>query len=489
MKKKKRLKQHILDAMRNITLTIDEAIDYVAYPVIERAIVEPLLKVIPEREIEPEQIKDEMKRILMSFVEPARKHKAPLPVALLVLGGILISALPQVFSAFLNPLLQSTIGHGANVLFRPTLLDPQQVLEAYRRGIISDKATRDRLLAYYGLSTMLIDILDKLQWYIPTPPDIIRFGVREVYNEEVAKKFRMDEGFDELVRNAKKDMDAAALSEETMRKYWRAHWELPSAQMGFEMFHRGIISYDELKLLLKTLDIMPFWQDKLIQLSYIVPTRVDLRRMHKLKLISDEELTQYYMKLGYSREDAEKLTKFTIEYNKNPEWTERTLEDEILFEYRNKAKSEIIQAYKTLLIDENTAREQLRAIGLKDEAIEYEIAFAEYDRRREIINDYISVLTSKYVKGLIDEVTLRNKLSELNLPSFYVDHIVTIANIKALDKPQTPSKSDILDWFKKGIIDERTTRNMLSGLGYANEYIDLYIKEIQLEKQRKEAKK
>ncbi|MEM1561274.1 MAG: hypothetical protein QXN35_06945, partial [Ignisphaera sp.] len=102
---------------------------------------------------------------------------------------------------------------------------------------------------------------------------------------------------------------------------------------------------------------------------------------------------------------------------------------------------------------------------------------------------YVSALTSRYQKGIIDENTIRSKLSELNLPSSYIEHIVTIANIKALDKPLTPSKTDILDWYKKDLIDEKQTYMLLSGLGYADEYVKLYIQEANIDKAKKKGGK
>ncbi|GAH93918.1 unnamed protein product, partial [marine sediment metagenome] len=41
------------------------------------------------------------------------------------------------------------------------------------------------------------------------------------------------------------------------------HWSLPSPSQGFEMLHRGVIDEAELNMLLRALDIMPFWREKL----------------------------------------------------------------------------------------------------------------------------------------------------------------------------------------------------------------------------------
>jgi len=473
----KRLKKTILDAMSSVVMTIDEVIDTLAYPLIEKGFIEPMMKTIPEREIEPDRIRDEIRRILDVWLRPIEKQKAPLPVALVIIGGILFVVGQQVFQTLLQPMLTSWFGHAANMAFRPTLLSPSEILEAHRRGIIPDRETRDRFLAYYGISTFLIGVLDQLQWYVPSAADVIRFGVREVYTPEVVKRFQMDEGFDEIVKVAERDLRAAGLDTETFRKYWRAHWELPSFTQGVEMFRRGIITYDDLKLLLRTLDVMPFWQDKLIQLSYEIPTRVDIRRMHKLGLISDEELVSYYRKLGYTEEDAQKLAEFTIIYNQDPEWTERTGQDEILREYREKARKEVVQAYIDGIVTEEQARDELREIGLVEEAIEYEISLAKYDRAKKLFSSVVSALGTAYRRGLVSESEVYEKLGAFNLPSQYIAHLIDVWNIQAMEKPKEPTKTDIIDWFKKELIDEDTAKKLLLGLGYEMKYVELYIAE------------
>ncbi|GAH07016.1 unnamed protein product, partial [marine sediment metagenome] len=58
------------------------------------------------------------------------------------------------------------------------------------------------------------------------------------------------------------------LSKEWSQRYWAAHWSLPSASQGFEMLHRGIINQSDLNMLLRALDVMPFWREKLTGIAY-----------------------------------------------------------------------------------------------------------------------------------------------------------------------------------------------------------------------------
>ncbi|GAH81991.1 unnamed protein product, partial [marine sediment metagenome] len=105
------------------------------------------------------------------------------------------------------------------------------------------------------------------------------------------------------------------ISEYWAQKYWYAHWDTPSITQGFEMLHRGFIDRKELDDLFRTVEIPPFWRDKLTAIAFNPFTRVDVRRMHKAGVLTDDELVTAYMDVGYNADKAAKMTEFTILYN------------------------------------------------------------------------------------------------------------------------------------------------------------------------------
>ncbi|GAJ06864.1 unnamed protein product, partial [marine sediment metagenome] len=116
-----------------------------------------------------------------------------------------------------------------------------------------------------GFPPEISEALQKLTVVMPTPTDLVRFGVREVFSPEIAKKFRQYEDFP---KDIMKWADQIGMTQELMEMYWASHWDLPSPGQGFDMYHRRIISYEELGVLLRAKDVMPFWRDKLIQISH-----------------------------------------------------------------------------------------------------------------------------------------------------------------------------------------------------------------------------
>ncbi|GAG78096.1 unnamed protein product, partial [marine sediment metagenome] len=86
----------------------------------------------------------------------------------------------------------------------------------------------------------------------------------------------------------------------------------PSPQQGFDMLHRGVISDDELNMLLRALDVMPFWRDKLTQIAFRPLTRVDVRRMYKQGVLTETEVYESYLIAGYNEQNAERMAEFTV---------------------------------------------------------------------------------------------------------------------------------------------------------------------------------
>jgi len=139
--------------------------------------------------------------------------------------------------------------------------------------------------------------------------DLITMSVREVFSPDIAQKFGQFEDFPaDFATYAKQQ----GVSDEWAKRYWAAHWVLPSITMAFDMLHRGVIDQATINQLLRAQDIMPFWRDKITAISYNPYTRVDVRRMHKAGVLSEDEVLTAYKDLGYDDVKALKMTDFTL---------------------------------------------------------------------------------------------------------------------------------------------------------------------------------
>ncbi len=216
------------------------------------------------------------------------------------------------------------------------------------------------------------NVYKELAQQIPPVADIITMAVREAFTPSIAARFGQYEGLpSEFVEWVGKK----GLTREWAERYWAAHWSLPSPSQGFEMLHRGIIGRDDLSLLLRALDIMPFWRDKLIEMAYTPFTRVDIRRMFNSGVLTETEVTDAYKAIGYNDFNADKLTAFTVKLKEAAE--ERAVARE------EKAATEKVHTWtgaQTLkfltmgLISRERAQTEFRLIGYNEERINVYLA-------------------------------------------------------------------------------------------------------------------
>lgn len=208
----------------------------------------------------------------------------------------------------------------------------------------------------------------ELAYQIPPVADIITMAVREAFTPEIAARFGQYQDLPpEFVTWAGKK----GLSEEWATRYWAAHWSLPSPQQGFEMLHRGVIDRNDLSLLLRALDVMPYWRDKLMQISYNPLTRIDVRRMYNLKVLTRDEVTQAYREIGYNETNAERLTVFTVELRKRAEERLRKQEERAAEAAdRLWTPAQTVGFLKKGLIDKERAIAELQLLEFNDERID-----------------------------------------------------------------------------------------------------------------------
>lgn len=133
------------------------------------------------------------------------------------------------------------------------------------------------------------------QAQIPGTGDLIRFLVREVFNPERRPELRSDDDLSQLYPF----MRQQGFSDFWTDSQWAAHWNLPSATQLNEMVHRGVIPMSEWERQTRFNDVVPEaipWLQKVIYSPF---TRVDLRRMADLGILTDAELLQGYADIGY----------------------------------------------------------------------------------------------------------------------------------------------------------------------------------------------
>ena len=258
------------------------------------------------------------------------------------------------------------------------------------------------ILAKQGFSDTLITAMRENGKFYPGAQDFIRFATRDTFREDIVSKYGYDNEYPA-------DIDAYAskggVSPFWMKHYWRAHWNLPSVNMGYEMLHRDKINMDEMKTLLKIGDMAPWWTQKLIDISYSPYTRVDTRRLYTDGLLTRDEVKRNYLDIGYDEQHAEKLTA----------WTCKGVSGEKKEQVKQLSEASLMRAYKFGQKNAADLSTALKSLGYDDIEIKELIAIADYANYESELKAEYKILKAEYLAGIVDEGGISVRLGELKL--------------------------------------------------------------------------
>jgi len=280
------------------------------------------------------------------------------------------------------------------------LLGVGELISAWFRGTVSEPDLEGRLGAL-GYADTDIALIKTTARPIPGAPDLVRMGLREAFRDDIAAQWSYDEDFPAPLGTW---MEKLGYNPEWATYYWRAHWSLPSLSQGFEMFQRRVIDRDTLQTLLRVSDIPNFWREKLTAISYNPLTRVDVRRMYGLGVLDRDGVYQSYLDTGYSPENAEAMTEFTLLYE-NPDGSSK------LDDYKELTRSVITQAYRKGVISRDQAVTRLMGLEYTQEDIDILLSIADWQRDIADAPDYMDEY-QRDIKAIIEKAYAARIMSE-----------------------------------------------------------------------------
>ncbi|KKM88413.1 hypothetical protein LCGC14_1259100, partial [marine sediment metagenome] len=251
------------------------------------------------------------------------------------------------------------------------------------------------------------------------------------------------------------------ISQAWAEKYWIAHWDQPSILQGFEMLHRGVIDNATLDMLFRAIEMPSFWREKLTKIAYSPFTRVDVRRMHNMGVLSDEELIRSYMDIGYDIEKAAKMTDFTIRYNYETDM--------------HLTRGAILESYRENMITHFEAKELLTAQDYSDELSEFYLELENLSRDKKLRDQQINNIRDQFLLRQITASMARDQLNRLDLRGEKVDLLMETWALDEYKYASIPSKSDLDSFLNKGIIDVGRYRTYMVRHGFTNLMIDWYL--------------
>jgi len=295
--------------------------------------------------------------------------------------------------------------------------------------------------------------------FLPTPGDVIRWAVREAFYEDYVKKYGLDAEYPGKLEEYGAKLGMASTE---LHYFWRSHWELPSTYQGFEMLHRNIITSEDLDKLFMANDIMPFWRDKLMGISYKPYTRVDIRRMFKGGNLDKEGVMRGYLDGGYDEEHATNLTNWTV--------------GDVMAKERDLTRATIENLYKEGQIRREEAAQYLIGLRYDEDEAEYMLILVDLKLADELEKELIRLWTEQFKLNEIDIKGFESNLGTLTITVDKRARLVAKAKRVELSFITKPPKGDLITWFSNDIITGDKFKEEMRGLGYSENAIGNYVK-------------
>lgn len=365
--------------------------------------------------------------------------------------------------------------------------------EYLRNTFIFNKNVDEMKLQLSSLGIREDDINVMMENYlggIPPVQDLIRFMVRDTFSP-IAETFGQFEEFPEKIMDY---WAAQPLDNIWARHYWAAHWELPSIQQVFEMFHRrkegsnnSVVDRDQLVAFLKAKDIMPYWRDKLLEISYTPVTRVDIRRLFNMGLWSERQVFNAYKDIGYNDTNAEALTKFTIHSNDESDITThkaiRKLQEDL-----------VDKAYSREVINEQEAIERLVAIGVNRDESNIRVSSWKFDRdtqhlysRKQADRDNIvNTLKKDYEERTITRSYILATLEAIGYSATDAEELIKYSDIRANLTLKNKMVDNIRALYVKHRLEVQEAVQRLTAIGSTQQEIEYLLRDFDVEREKKD---
>ena len=338
------------------------------------------------------------------------------------------------------------------------LYSEQYVRALYFRGALTIEEANNRL-SELGFTPERIEELKQGWPSLPGIQDLVMMQAKEAFEPDQISKFGLGaEAPADIYEWTRKQ----GLADEWTDKYWISHWQHASYAQVMEMLHRGYISIDDVYEWYRLVEIPPYWRELLTKIAYSPYTRVDVRRMHDMGVLGDEELIQSMKDIGYDQEHAEKMAEFYKKYNQGAA--------------KELSRTDIEKAYEDGDLTYVQAVGILVAIGYDEAIADFYLSRIELEKERAKRLERIELTKEKFLSNLITEVKARNLLVSYGVEISRINELLDRWAVQIIKNAKLPSKTDLDKFVRAKVIDRDGYIVEMMKLGYSEYYIDLYWK-------------
>lgn len=213
---------------------------------------------------------------------------------------------------------------------------------------------------------------------IPSPSELITMVVREAFDPrfvtpapEIFAKYMELQGF----------------SKEWSDRFWTAHWRWVPNETAIDMFHRGIISMEDLQRTFIINDVHPQTLEWWTKYIYRLPNRVEARIMGRFGLLTQEQMDRILKAEGIDPEFIPALRTMIFEYH--------------LGSVQTKIESFAISAYEDGMISAEVFRQWMTVARFPESVIALAQQLADYKRNVAIRQEKRKLIKTWAKKGYL----------------------------------------------------------------------------------------
>jgi len=353
-------------------------------------------------------------------------------------------------------------------------------IELYMRGSIKFPDLTVELRKYGFLNDDDIVKLVTLRQQMPGLSDIIRFMVRDTENAKVVQDGKLDLGFAENFNGQLAQWATSqGISPDLAIRYWRAHWELPSPQMAYQFLQRlrpGRVddsiatTSDDIAKLLEVNDYAPGWIPRMMAISYLTPTRADIRQGYVNGVYKKPEVLELLQDTGLSKDGAETVAR---NYDFMKEQRVRTMAArDGVWTIRN-----VLDYFIKGQLTRDDAYGLLIQVGMDLTIIDSALDGAEFKRAADMRAVCAKSIKRRYMIGSVTDKDASALLQQNQYDKVAADDLVAMWSCDRAARIQEIPAGKNLDWTVRGFLTLDQFAYRLKNLGYQDADINGWVAE------------
>lgn len=285
------------------------------------------------------------------------------------------------------------------------------------------------------------------------------------------------------------------------RMYWRTHWVLMSTGQAQDSYHRfrpdriklyqdevpGLkpFTFADLQQLLKQNDFLPAHREWIAALAFPPPRLVDLRKMWFTDRITDADYVAYQRDNGQTKVNAELTMEAWREEKARYQYRRRT---PLFDKYDNTLYAQIIESFREGASTEGELRATLTGLLRNQDAAEAVVVAEVLRKKLHIVKEFTRTVRQQFLTGEVLAVTALATLIDGGMNEQHARQLVSLWQTSFSLPRKAASVSMVRSWYFAGIIDEDSVRMRLSNLGYSGRDVELLMVDMRVKKLAKDKK-